>query len=183
MHQTQVEGLSSKAALRSPLCCFPRLLSCHGLVLSPIYGKALVFSGTSWNSPSHTVIHTACYHWINVLKTLLLLSQSNSLSLHFSIGHMDMFTFSLLACLISLLKGSNKTMDANVPCQLESVMEMRVCLPITSWYLHFFLWSIRSGCTIGTWYLRLHYQTCSRSLLPTTLVLFPFPIYPLGDPS
>lgn len=74
---------------------FPLLLPGRGLVLSPIYGKASFFSGTSWNPLSHTVIHTACSHWTNFLKSLLLLSHSNSLSLHFLIGKMDMFMFSL----------------------------------------------------------------------------------------
>lgn len=92
--------------------------------------KALVFSGTSWNSLSHTVIHTACYHWTNFPKTLLLLSHSNSLSLHLLIAKMDMFMFSLLTYLILLLKGSKKILEAKVPCKLKSVLDIRVCLPI-----------------------------------------------------
>ena len=71
--------------LSDPLSAvFPLLLPGRGLVLSP-----------SWNPLSHTVIHTACSHWTNFLKSLLLLSHSNSLSLHFLIGKMDMFMFSL----------------------------------------------------------------------------------------
>lgn len=112
------------------LLCFPRLLPCHGLILSPIYGKASVFSETSWHSLSHTVIHTASYHWTNFLKTLLLLSHSNSLGLHFLIDEMDMFMFFLLAYLISLLKGSNKLIDGKVPCKLKNVVYMSVHQPI-----------------------------------------------------
>lgn len=96
----------SKAALRLPLCCVsPGFCPTADWYYLPFMGRPSMFSRTACNSLSRTVIHTACHRWTNFLKILLLLSHSSSLSLHFLIGKMDMFTFSLLLYLVLLIKG------------------------------------------------------------------------------
>lgn len=96
MHQTQIEGRMAVRRLLDPLSAVfpkasPRLWTG---IISHLWEGIRVLQDLS-----RTVIHAACYHWTSFLKTLLLLSHSNSMSLHFLIGKMDMFMFSLLAYL------------------------------------------------------------------------------------
>ena len=115
----------SKVALRPPLCCVsPGFCPAVDWYYLPFMGRPSMFSRTSCNSLSHTVIHTACHHWTNFLKTLLLLSHSNSLSLHFLIGKMDMFMFSLLVYLVLLMKGQTNPWMEKCPVNGKLFMYM-----------------------------------------------------------
>lgn len=180
MHQTHMEGLCSKAALRSSLSWVSQGF-CHATdwyYLPFMEGTSLLWDLLEFSLPhcnSHCMLS-----WTNFPKTLLLLSHSNSLNLHLLIAKMDMFMFSLLTYLILLLKGSKKILEAKVPCKLKSVLDMTVCLPIIG--------SVIFSCGLSD-------QVCAIGLgvqgfiirhvpdLPTSLVFFPFPACPFGKPS
>lgn len=122
----------SKAALRPPLCCVsPGFCPAADWYYLPFMGRPSVFSRTSCNSLSCTVIHTARHHWTNFLKILLFLSHSNSLSLHFLIGKMDMFMFSLLVYLVLLMKGQTSPWMETCPVNRKLFVYMRMYIQPT----------------------------------------------------